>query len=169
MTDSERILEALTSLGIAFDRAEHPPAGRIEDCMPIAERMGALMCKNFFLTTRHRPLYCLCVTRPEARFRTADVSKQAGTPRLTFADEASLARLLHARPGAVSPLGLLFDEGREVRLLVDASLASAGRLAFHPCDNTQTVAFSSRDLFEVFLPAVGHGADLVRIRDDSSD
>ena len=38
-------------------------------------------------------------------------------------------------------------------------------LAFHPCDNTMTVAMSGGDFFDVFLPAVGVAPTFVEIHD----
>ncbi len=63
---------------------------------------------------------------------------------------------LGTRPGSVSPMGLLFDPDGCVRLLVDEGLRGLGDLAFHPCDNTETLAMSEDDFFNRFLPATGH-------------
>ena len=57
-------------------------------------------------------------------------------------------------PGAVTPLGLIFDADDSVKLLMDRALRDEARLIFHPCVNTASVAMSTRDFLEVFLPAV---------------
>jgi Ala-tRNA(Pro) deacylase len=77
--------------------------------------------------------------------------------------------MLNTRPGSVSPMGLLFDGAADVRLLVDSALWAQKELAFHPCDNTATLAMSSKDFFEIFLPAVGKKAEPVEIHDFLSD
>lgn len=146
----------LDALGVAYRVARHAPAASIDDCAEIGRRLGATVCKNYFLTTKSRRVYCLCVARPEVRLRTSDLSRQAGTPRLSFAGEDALAAMLRARPGSVSPMGLWFDSENRVRLLVDEALRGAGDLAFHPCDNVETLAMSAVDFFERFLPATGH-------------
>ena len=121
--------------------------------------------KNYFLTTKNRKRFYLCLVRPDARFRTADVSKQAGSSRLSFASEAEMERLLRVHPGAVSPMGLLFDEEGQVELLVDAALRDVPRLGFHPCDNSRSLAMTAQDFFERFLPAVGRAPRWVEIHD----
>ncbi len=145
----------LERLGIAFRMAEHAPAFTMADCAGVDRRLGALTAKNIFLTTRNQKRFYLCLTRPDARFHTADISAQAGSPRLSFAPEALLFRRLRCHGGSASPLGLIFPEARGVGLLVDSGLRAAPVLAFHPCDNTRTVAMAGADFFGRFLPAVG--------------
>lgn len=164
MTDTvDLVLERLCQLGIEYRLAEHSPAYTMEDCARVDERLGALAVKNIFLTPRNGRRFYLCITRPEARFRTADISRQAGSPRLSFAPEEKLYELLRCHAGSASPLGLMFTD--QVALIADDSLRDAPVLAFHPCDNTRTVAMSGRDFFEVFLPAVDVRPIWVEIHD----
>lgn len=166
MTDTARaVLDRLAELGITYELAEHAPAHTMADCMETDLRLGCVTAKNYFLTTKNQKRFYLCLVRPEARFKTADISRQAGSSRLSFAAEEHMQRLLRVYPGAVSPLGLLFDEGREVQLLVDRALADARRLAFHPCDNSLTVAMSGGDFFRRFLPALDREPLFVDIHD----
>ncbi len=148
------VLEALDGLGIAYDLIDHEPAASIEACRPIAGRLNAPILKNLFLTTRRRGGFFLCVIRPDAAFRSGEVSRQAGTSRLCFAPEEPLYALLRTRPGSISPLGLLFDTEKQVTLLMDRALKDEKRLAFHPCLNTHSLAMDTGDFLNVFLPAV---------------
>ena len=50
-------------------------------------------------------------------------------------------------------------------LIVDAALRRMPVLAFHPCDNTRTLAMAAGDFFDRFLPAVGVEAIDVEIHD----
>ncbi len=166
MTDTAReVLARLAGLGIAYELAEHAPAHTMADCMETDRRLGCVTAKNYFLTTKNQKRFYLCLVRPEARFRTADISRQAGSSRLSFAAEEHMQRLLRVYPGAVSPLGLIFDEGRQVQLLVDRALKDAQRLAFHPCDNCLTVAMSGEAFFRSFLPALDREPFFVDIHD----
>lgn len=166
MSAKDEILSFLTARGIAFERYVHPPVFHMSDCVELAASAGSVMCKNYFLTTKSRRVYCLCIARPDAHFRTSDISHQAGTPRLSFADEAAMDELLRTYPGAVSPLGLMFDGESRVRLLADCALRDADILAFHPCDNTETLALSACDFFEKFLPATQHDVTFVDFREE---
>ena len=163
MDVKDRILEELTRLGIAYDLIAHPPAHTMEECAEPMRILGGVMPKNLFLRPRRQEEFYLCVTRPDAPFRTSAVSRQAGASRLGFASEEELIRLLHARPGSASPLGLMFDEAKDVRLLMDERLMNEERLIFHPCDNSYSLAVSGKDFLEKFLPAAGHGVSWVSL------
>ena len=152
---TEAVFAFLDGLAIPYRVAEHPPANTMADCLATDGRLGALTPKNIFLTTKNRKRCCLCLARPDARFHTSDISKQAGFSRLSFAPEAMLFERLRCRGGSASPLGLIFPEAKGVALLVDLSLRGEPTLAFHPCDNTQTVAMAATDFFDRFLPATG--------------
>ena len=159
------ILKRLSEMGIPFDQLRHAPVHTIGDCAPIEAALDAMVVKNYFLTTKNQKRFFLCLVRPDARFRTADISRQAGSTRLSFGPEDALESLLHTFPGAVSPLGLLFDDANAVELLVDGALDATRRVAFHPCDNTRTVAMATSDFFNRFLPGVKHEPRRVEIHD----
>ena len=155
MNVSEQVYAYLNSIGIAYESARHPAVRTIADCAPIDRQLNAVTAKNYFLCTKNRKNFYLCIVRPNARFHTADISKQVNSSRLSFAGAEYLERYLRVYPGAVSPMGLIFDADRAVRLILDRGLAECERIAFHPCDNTQTIAMRTDDFLNVFLPSAG--------------
>ena len=161
MSDTTKaVFDYLDGLGIRYRMAEHAPAFTMADCAEIDRQLGALTVKNIFLTTKNKKRCFLCICRPDVRFHTADISRQVGSSRLSFAPEEMLFERLRCHGGSASPLGLSFPEARGVALIVDSALRSHSTLAFHPCDNTMTVAMAADDFFGVFLPATG-----VEVRD----
>lgn len=158
MEVNERVTEGLKAMGISFDLISHPAAHTMADCEGPARELGGVMPKNLFLVPKNRKVFWLCVTRPDAVFKTSDVSRQVGSARLSFAPEEDLMRLLLTKPGSISPLGLMFEEAKDVRLIVDEQLRDEKRLIFHPCVNSFSLAMSGTDFFDRFLPAVGHEA-----------
>ena len=165
MSVADEVFARLDALGIPWSATEHPPANTMADCAAIDRRLGALTAKNLFLCTKNGRRFYLCLTRPDARFHTADISRQAGASRLSVAPEEKLMEILRARPGSASPMGLMFDSARGVTLLVDGALRDAPRLGFHPCDNTRTLAMAGADFFGRFLPSVGVSPVFVEIHD----
>lgn len=149
------VLTALDALGVRYERLAHAPVHTMEDCALAERALGGAMPKNLFLTPRNHSAHVLLVARADAPFRTASISRQLGLSRLSFATSAELMDYMRTLPGAISPFGLLFDAGREVRLAVDRALRDQPRLLFHPCVNTATLAVRGADFFERFLPAVG--------------
>jgi len=147
----DAVFAQLRNMGIKFDFVEHAAVRNMEDCIAPAQALDALMPKNLFLAPRNLSAFHLLIVRPEAEFHTSDVSKRIGSSRLSFAPEEKLWQYLHTRPGAISPMGLLFDEARAVNLLMDERLRDERRLAFHPCENDCSIAMDSKDFFDVFL------------------
>ena len=165
MNVHEEVLGRLDELGIEYELLAHSAAHTMEACAPIASRLGGVMPKNLFLRPRRQEEFYLCVARPDAPFRTSSVSKQAGASRLGFASEDELMRLMRTRAGSTSPLGLLFEEAKDVRLLMDEGLRDVGKLIFHPCDNHFSVALSSGDFCGKLLPALGRTITWVKMEE----
>ncbi len=159
------VFQKLNEMGIEPPYVEHPCANTMEDCRAAEAALGALMPKNIFLTPRNRSAYYLLIVRPDARFKTADISKQLGVSRLSFAPEEALSELLHTYGGAITPMGLLFDDNRAVRVVIDSALREAPVLAFHPCDNAASLAVTNDDFFGRFLPTLGYLPTYVEIHD----
>jgi len=167
MSARDEILAYLDTIGVAFDLAEHPPVHTIEECAWAEEKLNCVVPKNLFLTPRNQSSYTLCLTRPNALFRTADFSKQIGSSRLSFGGPEALLAMLHTTPGAVSPMGLIFPSAMEVPLYLDEQLSSFARLGFHPNDNTWTLAMATGDFLNVFLKSLGREPRFVRFPDVS--
>lgn len=162
---ASRVYAFLDGLGIAYEKITHEAVFTMQDCVPGDEALHAVTAKNCFLATKHRDHFYLCLVRPNARFRSVDISRQIGSTRLSFGPEEDLLRLLKVHPGAVSPMGLIFDADNQVQLLVDGALKDVDRIAFHPCDNTQTLAMAAADFFNIFLPAIRHKPRFVEVHD----
>ena len=161
----ELVLKTLDGLCIPYQLYEHRPANTMEDCDEIDRQAGitATHCKNLFLCNRQSTRFYLLLIRGDKMFKTSEVSKQLGVSRLSFGKEDKLLEYLGVTPGAVSPLGLLFDKGNSVTLLMDQSLLLSESICLHPCENTSSVVLSTQDFMEKFLKHVGHRATFLTI------
>jgi Ala-tRNA(Pro) deacylase len=81
--------------------------------------------------------------------------KIIGDDRLSFGSPERLMKYLGVTPGSVSPLGLIHDTARAVRVIVDSDLRAAERLIFHPNDNTASLTIAGSD-FVRFLEQQGN-------------
>ena len=155
MSNKAKVVEHLRSLHIPFEYYEHAPAMTMEDCLalPFAAQ-DVTFCKNILLCNRQLTAFYLYVTLPEKPFRTSVVSKLIGSSRLSFAPPDSLMALLALESGSLSPLGLWFDREQRVQLVFDRDMRRAGKIAFHPCDNTATCVFDQAVFFDQVVPAL---------------
>lgn len=149
------VYNRLDALKIPYRAMDHEAVHTMEDCGMIARAFNAVVPKNLFLTTRTKSVYYLLLMRPDAPFRTAHLSKQLCVSRLSFAAPDALFSMMRTLPGAISPMGLLFDTENRVRLAIDRSLQNLPVFAFHPCVNNASLSMTGEDFFTRYLPALG--------------
>jgi len=166
---AREVFELISAMGIGYRYAEHAAAATMEDCAEVSKAFGAIMPKNIFLCPRNQSSFFLLITRPEAKYKTSDISKQLGVSRLSFGPSEKLYEFLQTLPGAISPMGLLFDEEKKVQLVMDSALKDEETLVFHPCVNTMSLAISREDFFGKFLPALDIEPVFVEIHDFMDD
>lgn len=159
-----RTYDLLDALGIAYERIDHEAAETMEACVAIDAALApAAICKNLFLCNRQKTAFYLLMLRGDKQFQTKEVSKQIGSPRLSFAPAEYMEQFLDITPGSVSVLGLMNDSTHQVRLLVDEDLLHAEYVGCHPCINTSSLRVKTVDIFETFLAHTGHVYTAVEI------
>ena len=146
MEEKEQILELLRQKGVAFEEYEHEALASVMDRVEKGLCYDAVICKNLFVATRKKDRVFLVMLRAEKRADLHGLAHALGTPHLGFAPVELLAQLLHQRPGAVGPLGILRDQGARVEVVFDESLRHVPRVAMHPSVNTATVVLAFDEL-----------------------
>lgn len=161
--NAQSVYAMLQELGIPFTHTAHPEAHTMEDLLQVEETLGAPFCKNLFLTNRQKTEFILLLIRGDKRFRTAEVSRRLGRSRLSFGEEDTLFELLGVRPGAITPMGLVFDTEHKVELVVDQDLLQLTDMCVHPCVNTESLVMKVEDLIRIFFPHTGHKPTYIEI------
>ena len=159
----DRCYDLLDGLGIEYVRLDHEHADTIQDCELVEELLGCKICKNLFLTNRQQTDFYLLIMPGEKPFKTKLLSRQIGSARLSFGSPEQMEQYLDTAPGSASVLGLMNDPENRVRLLVDRELLNEEFFGCHPCRNTSSLRFLTRDLFEKILPAVQHEPTFVEL------
>lgn len=153
-----RCYRLLDRLGVEFDRVDHPeqPAATMEACLEIGKLLGVKICKNLFLCNRQKTKFYLVIMPDDKPFKTKELSKQMGISRLSFADESYMSEILDVRPGCVSVLGLMNDSEHIVQLAIDEDVLKEEYFGCHPCENTASIRFATKELVEKILPELGY-------------
>ena len=149
-----RSYDLLDKLNIFYQRVDHSPLPTIETCREVDALLNMEICKNLFLRNAQKTDFYLLLLPGGKKFRTAALSKQIGSARLSFAEPEFMEEFLDITPGSVSVLGLMNDKGRRVRLLIDKDVLSEEFFGCHPCINTSSLKFTTTDLLDKFLPAI---------------
>ena len=148
--------DMLGKLGISYQRIDHDPTATIESCHEIEELLGIEICKNLFLCNAQKTKFYLLMMPGNKKFRTALLSKQIQSSRLSFAGPEFMEKFLDITPGSVSVLGLMNDTDHNVQLLIDRDVLIPEYIGCHPCINTSSLKIRTDDLLKKFLPAVDH-------------
>lgn len=162
--EDERIVyDFLEANGIDYSIYFHSPAFSMEECERIRNKIGVPIFKNLFLTNKQQTLFYLLMIPADKPFKTKYLSSQVGCARLSFASPEAMKELLHIEPGAVSPMGLIHDKEKVVKLIVDKDLLNTPMYACHPCVNTASVVMPLDMLLSKVIPATGHVYTLVEL------
>ena len=158
----EPILGALQALDIRFELFEHPPVHTADEAAIHWQAISGAAVKNLFLRNKKGDRHYLVILGIDKQADLRQLVKVIGDDRLSFGSPERLQKYLGVTPGSVSPLGLIHDSGRAVRVIVDSDLRTAERLIFHPNDNTASLTISGAD-FVRFLEDRGNSVRWVRL------
>lgn len=152
----EKAYDLLEKCGIEFERVDHDAANTIEECLEVDELLEMEICKNLFLCNSSKTNYYLLLMPGSKKFRTAELSKQIGSSRLSFASYEDLEKMLDLTPGSVTVMGLMNDTENKVRLLIDEDVLKEELFGCHPMINTSSLRFKTEDMVKKLLPAMKH-------------
>lgn len=158
-----RVYDLLDELGIEYKRTDHGQADTMEACNEIDKILDVLICKNLFLCNRQKTKYYLLMMPGDKKFKTKELSSQINSARLSFADADDMLKYLDIEPGSVSIMGLMNDHDHAVQLLIDEDVKKGEFIGCHPCINTSSLKIKTSDIFDKFLPAVGHEPEIVHL------
>jgi Ala-tRNA(Pro) deacylase len=149
----------LDALGIAHSTVWHEAMFTVEQSSALKADMPGAHTKNLFLKDKDGQLV-LIAAEAHGSIRLNQLHKLIGTARLSFGAPELMTEVLGVVPGSVTAFALMNDRERRVRFLVDAVLAQAETVNFHPLVNTGTTAISQAG-FRRFVEATGHGFEVV--------
>lgn len=138
------LYEILEYLQISYDEVEHPAVFTVKEAEKIKEKISGVGCKCLFLTD-NKGFYLLYLLKDDKRANLSYLANFFHVSHLSFASEEELARILHLKPGSVSPFGILFDSNYKVLVGIDADLKEETVLV-HPNINTKTLSLSLKSL-----------------------
>ena len=147
------LMAFLDAHAIAHSTLDHPAVFRVGEGEAIKAALPGAHTKNLFLKDARDGLWLICAldaTRIDLKALPAAI----GSGRLSFGSAALLEEALGVSPGSVTVFALINDPARRVRLVLDAALAGADPVNFHPLANTATMTVSQAGLRR-FLAALG--------------
>src|SRR5262245_58214197 len=154
MHDPQQLFARLGELGIAHRTVEHPAVFTVEEAKALRGDLAGHHIKNLFLRNKKEEMW-LVVALEDRAIDLKRLGEALGAGRLSFGSPERLKRHLGVEPGSVTPLALINDGERRVRLALDRALADGAVVNVHPLVNTMTTAVAPADLLR-FFEATGH-------------
>ena len=145
--DKKQIYDYLTKHKIDYEKTEHEAVYNMEELGRVDVPYPGRDAKNLFVRDDKKQNYYMITVKGAKRVDLKQFKKDHGTRHLSFASAEDLQDKLHLIPGAVTPLGLLSDETKQIKLFIDEDFKKdGGIIGVHPCDNTATVWLQIKDL-----------------------
>ena len=164
MRGDSRIYEKLKNLDIPFEYFEHEPIPTIELALIHKKNIDATHCKNIFLRNHKGKKHYFVVIEQSKPVNIRQLELLLKQGKLSFASEKRLDKYLGVKPGAVSPLGLIYDEEKNSKLFIDQELQVAEKLSFHPNVSDASLVIKTTDLVK-YVESLGIEYEFVDLKE----
>ena len=142
------ILELLKERGVEHEVIEHEAVFTMQEMEQLHMDGTPDVAKNLFARDPKKHNYYLIVHREDKYVSLKEFGPSICGKPLRLASEDDLDKFLGLKPGSVSTFGLLNDESRTVKLLMDEDFRG-GRIGLHPNENTVTIFMAVDDLIKI--------------------
>ena len=139
--------------GVDHDTTDHAAVFRVGEGEGIKDDIPGAHTKNLFLKDAKGRLW-LISAQDDTQIDLKRLHTVIGSARLSFGSAELMEQVLGVAPGSVTAFALINDAERQATFVLDARLAQAQRVNFHPMTNTATTGVSQAG-FARFLQALG--------------
>ena len=151
-----KVYAALERLEIPFERIDNDPAVTMEDSEAVDAALGVPTVKTLLLCNRQQTVFYLYVMPGDKPFITKEFGAALQISRVSFAPADKLQEFLGTEVGATTPLSLVADPEKRVRLIIDKAAVAPEAIGFPDGTTTCYMRMRTSDLLGKFIPAAGH-------------
>lgn len=162
MNGDPRLYDLLKQLGIEFDYYEHPPVPTVEEAKKYWIDVDATHCKNLFFRNHKGSKHYLVVLEYTQQMDIRSIEQLLKQGKLSFASPERMMKYLGVTPGSVTPLSLMNDTEKHVKLFLDENLKHSTRISFHPCINTASLVLKYDDFIR-FIEYCGNEYEFLQV------
>ena len=145
----EEVYLKLKELNIEYLKIDHIPIYTIDEANNLDIENKEYIAKNLFLRDDKKRNYYLLVVKSNKKIDLNDLKNKINSRRLSFASEIDLLKYLKLKKGSVTPLGVLNDAERKVKIIIDEDILKEEIVGVHPNDNDATVFMKTKDLIRI--------------------
>lgn len=161
--NKQQVYEFLNSNNIWYEVTEHKPAYNMADMAEIEFPYPDGDAKNIFVRDDKKANYYLISVKANKRVDLKNFKNKYNTRHLSFAHDDELMNILGLIPGSVTPLGVLNDKDKIVKVYIDKEFMINNIIGVHPNENTATVWLKTSDLLNI-VKEHGNSIELIDIQ-----
>uniref|UniRef100_UPI0020796221 YbaK/EbsC family protein n=1 Tax=Clostridium sp. ZBS2 TaxID=2949976 RepID=UPI0020796221 len=120
-----------------------------------------VIAKNLFVRDDKKRNYYLLVIRNEKKVNLKKLKEKICSRPLSFASENDLNSILGLSKGSVTPLGIINDDERKVKVILDNTF-NESLIGIHPNENTATIWLNVVDLVRI-IKQHGNSVEFIEI------
>ena len=128
----------------------------MEDCEAVDAALGVPTVKTLLLCNRQQTTFYLYVMPGDKPFITKEFGAALQISRVSFAPADKLREFLGTEVGATTPLSLVADPEKRVRLIIDKAAVAPEAIGFPDGTTTCYMRMRTADLLGKFIPSAGH-------------
>lgn len=161
----EEVYLKLKELNIEYLKIDHIPIYTIDEANNLDIENKEYIAKNLFLRDDKKRNYYLLVVKSNKKIDLNDLKNKINSRRLSFASSEDLEKYLKLKKGSVTPLGVLNDVERKVKVIIDEDILKEEVVGVHPNDNDATVFMKTKDLIRL-IELNGNLVECVKVGDE---
>lgn len=158
----EKVEKFLKANNIDYILHEHPAVFTCEEAEERCKIVKGMPCKNLFLTNKSKSDYYLVIIPAVKRLNLSLFGDVVGIKKVKFVNEEDMMNLLGLTPGSVSPMGLLNDNDKKVKVFLDKDIWEAEIVSFHPNINTGSVEVT-KEMFHKVMDCLDHEYEVIEM------
>lgn len=145
-SNKQEMYDILKEMNIDYSVTEHKPVYTIDEMNELGIENIDHVIKNLFVRDDKKKNYYLVLVQKDKTVNLNKLKETINSRRLSFASEEDLEKYLGLKKGAVSPLGIVNDENKFVKVIIDRDIKNLEFIGVHPIENTATVWINVEDL-----------------------
>lgn len=159
----KKVYDALSELGIPFERVDTDEAITMEDCVEINKKLDMEMVKTLFLCNRQKTDFYLFITVGNKAFSSKNFSTALGIARVSFAPAELMESMLGTKIGAATVFSSLLDTENKVKIVVDEDML---KNEWYGCSDGVTTGYikiRTADIMHKLLTYTRHKPILIKV------
>jgi len=158
---AQEVCDLLNNMEINFKLIQHKAVYTIDEMLELNLPDADAVAKNLFVRDDKKRNYYLLVVRQEKKVELKTLKEKICSRPLSFASENDLNSILGLSKGSVTPLGIINDEERKVKVILDKTF-NESLIGIHPNENIATIWLNVTDLVNI-IKQHGNSVEFVEI------